>query len=192
MNDSLHPEFNQVAVGGDARPVGPPQQALRRFRLIFKAIQQHSQWVESHCGVSSAQLWALWEMADKPGIRVTELAENMSIHQSTASNLLLKLTKKGLAKRERDHQDQRVVSLYLTDAGREILTKNQTPARGILQHALFQLPEAVLGDIVRNLDILIGEMNISDRDAEMEPLSSIGVARKKAGGGQGRTLDDSS
>jgi DNA-binding MarR family transcriptional regulator len=179
MND-LFQRMHSQETRNDARPSSPPHQALRRFRLIFKAMQQHSQWVESHCGVSGAQLWALWEMSDKPGIRVTELAENMSIHQSTASNLLLKLTKKGLAKRERDHQDQRVVSLYLTDAGREILAKAQTPARGILQHALFQLPEEVLHDMARTLDILIGEMNISDREAEMEPISPLGKPRKKS------------
>ena len=40
-----------------------PYEVLKQFRLIFKATQQHSQWVETHCGVTSAQLWALWELS---------------------------------------------------------------------------------------------------------------------------------
>jgi DNA-binding MarR family transcriptional regulator len=150
-----------------------PHQVLRRFRLIFKAVQQHSQWVEARCGVSSAQLWVIWEIHNKPGIRVTELAEAMSIHQSTASNLLLKLTQKGLVARERDQQDQRVVSLYLTEQGNETLANAPPPAQGILQHALFQLPDTALESICANLDTLIAEMNISDKEAEMQPLTAM-------------------
>ncbi len=45
-----------------------PFEVLKRFRLIFKTVQQHSQWVESHCDVASAQLWALWELSERQPI----------------------------------------------------------------------------------------------------------------------------
>jgi DNA-binding MarR family transcriptional regulator len=130
-------------------PAAWPYEALKRFRLIFRAVQQHSQWVESRCGVSSAQLWAMSELSKTPGLKVTELAKAMSIHQSTASNLLLKLEKTGLIRRERPGSDQRVVRLYLTEPGRELVAKAPDPKQGLLQHALFELPDPVLTSLTR-------------------------------------------
>ncbi|QSA97476.1 MarR family winged helix-turn-helix transcriptional regulator [Methylococcus sp. EFPC2] len=148
-------------------------EVLKRFRLIFKAVQQHSQWVETRCGVTSAQLWALWELSRSPGLRVTELAKAMSIHHSTASNLLDKLAKKGLIRRERVSEDQRVVTVTLTPEGRELIGQAPAPAQGILQHALFCLPDAVLHSLAKDLDALVKAMELNDDEAAMEPLNPL-------------------
>ncbi|MCQ8118796.1 MarR family winged helix-turn-helix transcriptional regulator [Methylomonas rosea] len=148
-------------------------EVLKQFRLIFKAVQQHSQWVETHCGVTSAQLWALWELSKNPGLKVTELAKAMSIHHSTASNMLDKLAKKGLIMRERVSQDQRVVTLTLTQEGSELLNQVSSPPQGILQHALFDLPENVLKSLAKNLDLLVKEMKIKDDEAAMQPINPL-------------------
>jgi len=151
-----------------------PHEVLKQFRLIFKAVQQHSQLVETHCGVTSAQLWALWELSKNPGLKVTELAKAMSIHHSTASNMLDKLNKKGLIMRERVSQDQRVVTLSLTPDGVELINQVQSPPQGILQHAIFDLPENVLKSLAKNLDVLVKEMKIKDDDeAAMQPLNPL-------------------
>jgi DNA-binding MarR family transcriptional regulator len=148
-------------------------EVLKRLRLIFKAVQQHSQWVETRCGVTSAQLWALWELSKTPGLRVTELAKAMSIHHSTASNLLDKLAKKGLAMRERVSEDQRVVTVSLTPEGRELIGQAPAPAQGILQHALFCLPDSVLRSMAADLNALVKAMEIKDDEAAMEPLNTL-------------------
>ena len=161
----------------------PAQEAsaavLKRFRLIFKAVQQHAHWVEKNCGLSNAQLWVVWELAQNPGIRLTELAKIMTIHQSTASNLLEKLVKKGLVRREKRSEDQRVVSLFLTEAGLQVLASAPKPARGILQHALFNLPDTTLVSLAKNLDELIEAMGIRDDAAAMQPLAVL--AKNPAG-----------
>lgn len=148
-----------------------PYEALKRFRLIFRAVQQHSQWVESCCGVTCAQLWAMSELAIKPGLRVTDLAKSMSVHQTTISNLLVKLEKKGLIRRERSDPDRRVVCLYLTAEGQELLARAPGPRRGLLQQSLFGLPEPVLASLVQNLDALVEAIQIKDTEAAMQPLS---------------------
>jgi len=148
-------------------------EVLKQFRLIFKSIQQHSNWVETHCGLSSAQLWALWEISKNPGLKVTELAKAMSLHHSTASSLLNKMAKKGLIKRERIHQDQRLVTVILTPDGMQLVNQTPVPPQGILQHALFNLPEPVLKSLSKNLDALVKEMDIKDEMAAMEPLNPL-------------------
>lgn len=106
-------------------------------------------------------------------MKVTELANVMSIHHSTASNLLDKLAKKNLIVRERISEDQRVVTLQLTETGRNLLEKTTRPPQGILQQTLFGLPEDVLIALASNLDALISEMGIKDQDAAMEPINPI-------------------
>jgi DNA-binding MarR family transcriptional regulator len=174
-------------------PAAWPYEALKRFRLIFRAVQQHSQWVESRCGVSSAQLWAMSELSKTPGLKVTELAKAMSIHQSTASNLLLKLEKTGLIRRERPGSDQRVVRLYLTEAGRELVAKAPDPKQGLLQHALFELPDPVLTSLTQNLDALVEAMRIRDGQAAARPLSvggNVSGAREKTPRSRARRTED--
>lgn len=150
-----------------------PLEVLKKFRLIFKAIQHHSLWVETCSGVTSAQLWAMSELASRPGSNVSDLARSMSIHQSTVSNLLDKLERKGLINRERKSLDQRVVTVQLTETGRELLAKAPAPQQGILQHALFQLPDESLRILATHLESLIREMAIKDEEAATQPLNPL-------------------
>ena len=155
------------ATSADAR------EALRQFRVIFGAVRQHFQAVEKACGVSGAQIWAMAALRQKPGMKVTELAQALSIHASTASNLLDKIEKSGLIRRERNAADQRVVRLYLTDAGEKALADAPQPLNGILTHALEQLPGDVLARLNQDLTTLIGHIGAANaRDAE-KPLTGI-------------------
>lgn len=96
---------------------------LEQFRLIFRSAKKHFQWVEERTGVSGAQLWLLAEVRRRPGIRVTELAHALAVHQSTVSNLLDRLQRHGLIQRDRSSTDQRVVHLSLTELGRATIAR---------------------------------------------------------------------
>jgi DNA-binding MarR family transcriptional regulator len=152
-------------------PPCPAAEALRQFRVIFGAVRQHFQAVEKACGVSGAQIWAMAVLQQSPGMRVSALAQTMSIHPSTASNLLDKLELAGLVRRERGQTDQRVVTLHLTDAGRRALEKAPQPLTGILTHALGQLSDETLCRLNDDLAELIAHMGaVNARDAQL-PLS---------------------
>lgn len=150
-----------------------PVEVLKLFRLIFKATQQHSQWVESQYGVTSAQLWAIWEISKSAELKVTDLAKAMSIHHSTACSLLDKLVNKKLVERKRVNQDQRVVTLYLTKTGAALAEKVTFAPQGVLQHAIFELPEETVKTLAIHLNMLVNAMNIYDEEAEMEPINPI-------------------
>ncbi|MDD5240539.1 MAG: MarR family transcriptional regulator [Sulfuricella sp.] len=146
--------------------------ALRQFRIVFSSVKKHFQDIESKCGVSGAQLWAISEMADSPGLRVSELAQAMSIHQSTASNLVGELERNGFIRKERG-TDQRVVRLYLTEQGSEVVARAPKPMIGVLPDALQRLPENILGSLSGNMDVLIATMQLKDEAAATKPLSDI-------------------
>lgn len=148
-------------------------EVLRQFRIIFKSVRKHFSLVESMAGVSGAQLWALHAISNSPGLRVTELSKAMSIHQSTASNLVEKLVEQGYVERNKSAQDSRVVRLTLTALGQDRLSLAPGPVRGILPEALEQLPQDTLLDLHRSLALLLEKMALSEEQDGGTPLSEM-------------------
>ena len=147
------------------------QTILKNLRIIFRSSQAHSRWVEKESGLSAAQLWMMWELFNDPGLTVSGLAKVLSIHQSTCSNLLDKIQKKELIFRDRSSTDQRVVRLYLTDKGTEILARAPRPAQGTLADVLLRLPDDALQELESGLDKFVAALKIMDKEASMIPLS---------------------
>jgi len=148
----------------------PALEALRLFRVIFKSASRHFHDIEKTVGIGGASLWALVEIAESNELTVSGLAKAMSIHQSTASNLMEKMESSGYVIRTRSANDRRVVHLSLTDQGREIIAKAPQPYRGILPDALMRLDPDVLNALNRHLNELISGMERKVETGAYEPL----------------------
>ena len=148
-------------------------QVLKRFRVIYGSVRQHFRDVEKTCGVTGSQLWILQEVGKNPGIGVTDLAERLSVHQSTCSQLVEKLATRKLVIKERSKEDQRRVGLRLTAESALILEKAPGPAEGILPEALQALPEAALAALDKSLVEVIGQLRIRDDKLADKPLSDL-------------------
>jgi DNA-binding MarR family transcriptional regulator len=143
---------------------------LRSLRVISLAMLAHSKQVEKESGLSSALLWIMRELANRPGMRVSELAHALMIHQSTCSNVLDKLQKKELVYRDRSGPDHRVVRLFLTDKGRKLLAKAPAPHRGLVAETLDRLPADVLHSMEEGLRQLVTGMEKGVREKDLMPL----------------------
>lgn len=143
---------------------------LQQFRIVIRAAQRHSGWIEKQCGVTGTQLWLMQELAETPGLRVGELAQRLAIHQTTTSNMLNALVERRLLVKERDSSDQRVVTLGLTKEGVTLVKKAPKPARGLLPEALRKLEQARLTDLARGLQALLDEMGQTDEGFAKQPL----------------------
>lgn len=159
----------QAALSGAADPAA----VLKLFRVIFQSVNRHSHEVERKAGIGGAQLWALAEISGRPRITVTELAKAMSIHQSTASNLLEKLETQGYIVRNRSDEDRRVVLLTLTTSGEDILSKAPLPYRGVLNDALLKLDESNLAALQASLETLVTQLEFKQLKGAYEPLGKI-------------------
>lgn len=148
-------------------------QVLKKFRIIYGSIRQQFRDVEQSCGVTGSQLWILQEVANTPDIGVSELAERLSIHQSTCSQLVEKLVTRGLIVKERGKEDQRRVGLNVTDEATQTLTKAPGPAEGILPEALQSLSESALLSLDSALVELINQLQARDDKLADKPLSDL-------------------
>ena len=146
---------------------------LRQFRLIFGAVRQHFREVESACGISGSQVWILRDVAAVPGVGVSQLAERLSIHQSTCSQLVEKLVAAGLLSKLRSTADQRRVGLRITQSGARLLRKAPGPAEGMLPEALRQLPDVSLRTLQVNLELLIEQLHLHDKTDAKKPLADL-------------------
>jgi DNA-binding MarR family transcriptional regulator len=144
---------------------------LCQFRELFRVSQQHFQRIEASCGVSGAQIWALSELAGAPGLNVSGLAERLSVHLSTSSNLLDKLEAQRLIRRERSNADQRVVHIHLTGEGKRLIAKAPQPAEGIIPDALARMSPQAVRSLKRELGRLLELASRRDAGAAMTPLA---------------------
>lgn len=82
-------------------------------------------------------LVALWETN---GLTVSELGQRLHLDSGTLSPLLKRLEKMGLVERRRSADDERRVSLHLTDAGHSLETRAAEVQRSIFE-AIQMSPE---------------------------------------------------
>ncbi len=148
-------------------------QVLKKFRLIFGSVRSQFRDIEESCGVSGSQLWLLHEIENSPGIGVSELAERLSIHQSTCSQLVDKLAARGLAVKERSLKDQRRVGLTLSPSAVAMLKKAPGPAEGILPAALRELPADTLLALDDALLEVIEQLTSRDEKSADRPLADL-------------------
>lgn len=135
-----------------------PEEAFSKLLQLVRTVQTGMQSIDGSFGLSGSQLWALWQISAEPGLRVTALAKALHIQPSTASNLLDKLETRELVRRERRDSDSRVVRLFLTDQGTDLVGKLPGPMRGRLRQALQRVPATTLQGLVAGLAAVLDLM----------------------------------
>lgn len=107
--------------------------------------------------LSLFELLALMMSEKYQSVTMSSLAQGMSVPMSTATGIVDRLVKKGLLDRDRSEEDRRVVIVYLTESGKEVIADfkkqlffNLDRVRGILtakelETALELLRKLILG-----------------------------------------------
>lgn len=134
-------------------------EVFSKLLQLVRTVQTGMQNIDTTHGLSGSQLWALWQISAQPGQRVSELADALHIHPSTASNLLDKLESSRLVRRERRDSDNRVVRLYLSAAGLKLVKEIPGPMKGKLRQALQQLPAPILAGLFMGVTAVLDLMD---------------------------------
>jgi DNA-binding MarR family transcriptional regulator len=119
---------------------------------LRRAIRRAGRAADPSLGLSVAQLELLSCMAEDPGVRPSQLARMLRLAPSSVATLLSALQSAGYVRRTPAGDsagDRRTVSLDLTGAGLEVVTRWHRVNEEIVRAALAALPErdqAVLRD----------------------------------------------
>jgi DNA-binding MarR family transcriptional regulator len=130
---------------------------LDSIRAIVKALRDSGRDTEQRLGITSAQLYVLQELREKPA-SINELAARTYTHQSSVSMVVARLVENRLVSRSAARNDARKVSISLTPAGRAILRKAPDAAQTRIMSALRSMSKSDLQSLSTGLESLTDVM----------------------------------
>jgi DNA-binding MarR family transcriptional regulator len=125
------------------------------IRSIVQSLRISGREAEQRLGVSSAQLYVLQELRDRPALSINELAERTYTHQSSVSMVVARLVENGLVRRSIVRGDARRLSISLTSAGRSVLRRAEGSQTALIT-ALRSMSRSQLRALAGNLNELTG------------------------------------
>jgi DNA-binding MarR family transcriptional regulator len=147
-------------------PAADVRAALDAFRRIVQALRMDR--AERPRGLSSAQLFAMQQIAEHPGASVNELASLTFTHQSSVSVVVQRLVEQRLVVRKTAPEDRRRQSLGLTAEGRRVLRRAPAAVQERLIAAISTLPAADRRALARSLERVARA--IAPEDGEHPPM----------------------
>ena len=130
------------------------------LRPILVRLARELRKETTHLGITGGQATLLWQISERPGIGLRELAELEGIATPTASGLVDRLERARLVKRVRSKTDRRRVGLTITASGRRLLQAVRARRTVWLAERLERLPasdRAAIAAALRPLERLIGD-----------------------------------
>jgi DNA-binding MarR family transcriptional regulator len=86
--------------------------------------------------ITGPQVGALRIIAKRPGLSVSELADTMGIHITTAEGYAIRLSDKGMLRAEKDSADKRRKLLWVTKTGEQVTGDVPLGYKSLLVHNL--------------------------------------------------------
>jgi DNA-binding MarR family transcriptional regulator len=160
-------------------------QAARRVARLFPEVYRRYHWAQRVQGadlpVTRRALEVLQHLSSSGPLTVGEQAEHMGLRRNSVSELLQRLEAKGLVARIRDERDERRVLVWLTDAGRDVVSRvGQVLAPDLIAEAMAALSPAERAIVVRGFELLAAAESTSNR---LDPST----AAPETTDGRGRT-----
>jgi len=112
-----------VELGNDERPIdlGTFAAMFDLFRVSARVVGDLESEVHRPLGLSIAGFRVLFTVWVFDSLEVREIARLSGVSRAAVSGVVTTLEKEGLARRKRDHDDGRLVSVSATSAGDEML-----------------------------------------------------------------------
>jgi DNA-binding MarR family transcriptional regulator len=161
------------------------KQAARRVARLFPEVYRRYHWAQRVRGadlpVTRRALEVLQHLSNSGPLTVGEQAEHMGLRRNSVSEMLQRLEAKGLVARIRDERDERRVLVWLTDAGRDVVSRvGQVLAPDLIAEAMAALSPAERAIVVRGFELLAAAESTSNR---LDPST----AAPETTDGRGRT-----
>ena len=128
------------------------------FAPLALAFKRMIQTVERETGIAGMK-WFLLNMLDRgDGISQGEVCQKYGMDPSRVTRTAQAMEREGMILRERDPDDNRVVRLYLTDEGRELLAKSSQVNEELHGRIRAVMSEEEFEELRRMLVLLAGAM----------------------------------
>lgn len=152
------------------------RELLIGLRKITQAIDLHSRYLLKTVGLTSPQLVILHELSRFKSLSVSELSKLVSLSQGTVTQILARLDKRGLIKREKSKEDKRRSIISITQNGRQVLKEAPSPLQDRFSESFHYLEDweqlMILSAIKRIVSLMSAE------EIEASPILVSGPIEK--------------
>ena len=126
----------------------------RLLRHVSFIIKRRGRDILKNFDITTPQFLALQVLRDEPGITMGELCEKLFLACSTATDLVDRMEKNGYVNRQRDLEDRRVIRLFITEKGEEIIHEVILARRRYVEQILKQLSAEEIEQLATSLEKL--------------------------------------
>jgi DNA-binding MarR family transcriptional regulator len=150
-----NPDLDQGIPAAELSAVG----AAKRVAHLFPEVYRRYHWANRVRGadlpVTRRALEVLQHLAASGPLTVGEQAEHLGLRRNSVSELLQRLEAKGLVARIRDERDERRVLVWLTEAGRDVVSRvGQVLAPDLIAQVMATLSPEERAIVVRGVELL--------------------------------------
>ena len=149
------------------------EQVLTSIRRVIRATDLHSRRLAKTSGLTAPQILLLQAIRKLEGSTIGQLANEVSLSQATVTNILDRLEKRELVKRERSTVDKRKVHVHLTSRGDEALMDAPIPLQDQFARQFNDLQEWEQTMIIAALQRVAFMMGAENIDAS--PVLDVGT-----------------
>jgi DNA-binding MarR family transcriptional regulator len=110
--------------------------ALDQVRTLVSSLSHSARAVERSTGITNAQLFLLQQLESAGALSVNDLATRARTQQSTASIVVARLVRAGLAAKKKSMDDGRIAVISLTPKGRRLVRNAPAPPTSALLRSI--------------------------------------------------------
>lgn len=147
-------------------PSDHTKQIIFSIRRLIQASELYTKELNKNYQISAAQLNCILTLYEYGPLPPSKIADHMMVKSSTVTGVVDRLGKKGLAERMRNSPDRRVITIQLTDTGKQLAENAPPPIQQKIIDGLKNIGKTKIEQIVRSLNILTNMLDLQDLEVK--------------------------
>ena len=136
------------------------------IRKLMQAGEFYTKELTKKYQVSAPQLNCLISLYENGPLPPSQIAKYIMVKSSTVTGIVDRLEQKGFVKRYRNSPDRRIITIELTDSGKNLAKNAPPPIQQKIIDGLKKLSEDELDQIIFSLTQLTDMLDVQDLDVE--------------------------
>jgi DNA-binding MarR family transcriptional regulator len=142
------------------------KEILFSIRKLMQAGEFYTKELNKKYQVSAPQLNCLLSLYENGPLPPSQIAKHIMVKSSTVTGIVDRLEQKDLVKRFRNSPDRRIITIELTDSGKNLAKNAPPPIQQKIIDGLKKLSKDKLDQINLSLTKLTDMLDVQDLDVE--------------------------
>jgi DNA-binding MarR family transcriptional regulator len=142
------------------------REIIYQIRRLMQAGELFTKELNKTYQVSAPQLHCLLALQENGPLPPSQIARRIMVKSSTVTGIIDRLEQKGLVERLRNSPDRRVITIELTETGKELAKNAPFPIQHKIVDGIKKLPEKEINRIIMSLSKLTRMLDVQDLEVE--------------------------